>query len=72
MIATHPDASTPAALAASDFFVDGRTPRWCDGSMERAHAALQLGMKVPEVEQLLVAKGLTLAQANEVVMALVE
>lgn len=43
-----------------------------DWAIERALAALSLGMKVPEVEQQLVAKGLTPTQANAVVMSVLE
>jgi hypothetical protein len=44
-------------------------PGW---AVDHARAALSIGMKVPEVEQRLVAKGLTAAQANDVVMRIVE
>jgi hypothetical protein len=40
--------------------------------VEHARAALNLGMKAPEVEQRLVAKGLTPAEANNVVMGILE
>jgi hypothetical protein len=43
-----------------------------DWAVEHARAALKIGMKVPEVEKLLVAKGLPPAQANEVVMTIIE
>jgi hypothetical protein len=44
-------------------------PTW---AVARAQAALNLGMKAPEVEQQLVAKGLTPAEANAVVMSILE
>jgi hypothetical protein len=44
-------------------------PSW---AVERARAALNIGMKAPEVEQQFLAKGLGPAQANEVVMSILE
>jgi hypothetical protein len=44
-------------------------PSW---AVERARAALNVGMKAPEVEQHLIAKGLSPAEANDVVMSILE
>jgi hypothetical protein len=44
-------------------------PSW---AVERARAALKTGMKAPEVEQHLIAKGLDPATANQVVMSILE
>jgi hypothetical protein len=44
-------------------------PSW---AIERARAALNVGMKAPEVEQHLIAKGLSPSAANEVVMSILE
>jgi hypothetical protein len=44
-------------------------PSW---AVERARAALNIGMKAPEVEAVLIAKGLSPSEANDVVMSLLE
>lgn len=46
-----------------------KQPNW---AVEHARAALNIGMKAPEVEQLLVAKGLTPGEASSVVMSILE
>jgi hypothetical protein len=43
-----------------------------DWAVEKTRAALKVGMKVPDVEKLLVARGLDSATANGVVMSFVE
>jgi hypothetical protein len=41
-------------------------------AVQHARAALNIGMKVPQVEQMLVAKGLSPLEANNVVMSILE
>lgn len=43
-----------------------------DWAVEHARAALNIGMKAPEIEQRLVAKGLSPEEANDVVMGILE
>lgn len=43
-----------------------------DWAMQHARAALKTGIKVPDIEQQLVAKGLSAEEANALVMSIVE
>jgi hypothetical protein len=45
------------------------TPQW---AIERVQAALRLGLRVPEIEQQLITKGLTPEQATATVLAVLE